>query len=48
VGCGRTLAEITAWMHMSERERRAVMDRLATDKRLAQQHEADGNAADAR
>lgn len=28
-GCGRTLAEIAAWPTMSERERAAVMARLA-------------------
>lgn len=28
VGCGRTLDEITRWTRMSDRERRAVMERL--------------------
>jgi len=32
VGCGRTLAEITAWCGMTDTERRSVMDRL--DDRL--------------
>ena len=28
VGCGRSLAEITAWMRLTGREREAVMQRL--------------------
>jgi hypothetical protein len=27
-GCGRTLAEITDWLDMSEEQQRAVMERL--------------------
>ncbi|CAA0093446.1 Uncharacterised protein [Starkeya nomas] len=29
LGCGRTVEEIGAWSTMSERERRAIMSRLA-------------------
>lgn len=29
LGCGRTLAEITEWLHMDAVSRQAVLDRLA-------------------
>jgi predicted Fe-S protein YdhL (DUF1289 family) len=35
IGCGRTLAEISAWSGMSESERRAVMAGLSERIRLA-------------
>jgi predicted Fe-S protein YdhL (DUF1289 family) len=36
LGCGRTRAEIGAWMLMSAEERAAIMARLAKEKAAAQ------------
>ena len=40
VGCGRSIEEIASWASMSDRERRAIMAKLA--KRMVRLEEAKG------